>query len=143
MGNRGDPGSGSLRSGQLFNQLRVVLLFQTVNFLVVFVHLRRIVHRAELWPTHRAERSFLVVIVGKRLVVHSTRSFGIERERELLFPIEFVSRKADGVVTVLCTGTLAAQIRRMRGNLVSDDSILDVVFVGKPEMLFGSDVAKH
>src|SRR4029077_15908800 len=69
--------------------------------------------------------------------------FGIERKRELLFPIEFVARITEGIVTVLRAGTMPSQIGGMGRDLVGDDSVLYIFFVGKPEVLLGSDIAEH
>src|ERR1700761_6637912 len=83
------------------DQFAQILLFKTVNLLVELVHLARPVHGAELWSAHGAEGGFLVVVIGKRLVVHGAGGFGIEREGELLLPVEGVPGVADGVVAVL------------------------------------------
>src|SRR5579864_5566305 len=114
-----------------------------MNFLVVLVDFGGVIHRAEFRAAHRAEGGFLVVIVGEGLVVHGTRGFRIERERELLLPIEFVASKADGIVAILCARTAAGKISGVGGNFVSDDSVLNVLLVGKSEMLLRSDIAEH
>ena len=70
-------------------------------------------------------------------------SFGIERERELLLPIEFVASVAEGVVAVAGAGASAGDVGGVGGDLVGDDAVLDVFFVGQAEVLFRRDVAQH
>src|SRR3990172_6984421 len=47
-------------------------------------------HRAELWPAHRAELRVLEHVVAQRLVVHLLRCLRVQRELELLLPVEVV-----------------------------------------------------
>src|SRR5260221_3219714 len=54
--------------------------------------LPRDVHRAELRPAHRAEFRALEVLGGEGLIVQLTRPVGIERQPELLVPVERITR---------------------------------------------------
>src|SRR6266545_4689743 len=54
--------------------------------------LPRDVHRAELRPAHGAELGRLEVLGGKRLVVQLARARRIERQTELLVPVEGIAR---------------------------------------------------
>ena len=54
--------------------------------------LARDVHRAELRPAHRTELRALEVLRGQRLVVQLARARGIERQPELLVPVERLAR---------------------------------------------------
>src|SRR5882672_10584326 len=54
--------------------------------------LPRDVHRAELRPAHRAELGALEVLGGEGLIVQLTRPVGIERQPELLVPVERIAR---------------------------------------------------
>ena len=114
-----------------------------MDLLVVLVHLRRVIHRAEFRSAHGAEGSFLVEVVGKSFVVHRARGLGIERERELLLPIELVAGIAESVVAVTGAGTSAGNVSSVRGNLVSNDAVLYVFLIRQAKMLFRCDVAEH
>src|SRR5579859_1780185 len=114
-----------------------------MHLLVVLIHLGRIVHRAEFGATHGAEGGFFVVVVGQGFVVHGAGGFRIEREGELFFPVELVAGVAEGVVAVAGAGASTGDVRGMGGNLVGDDSVFHVFFVGQPEMFFRRDVAEH
>src|SRR3954453_18797231 len=76
-------------------------------------------------------------------MVHGAGGLGIQRERKLFFPIKFVTRITECVVTILRTRAMARQVGSMSCNFVSDDSVLHVFLIGKPEVLFGRDVAEH
>src|SRR5439155_202816 len=77
--------------------------------------LPRDVHRAELRPAHRTELGRLEVLGGQGLVVQLARPFGIEREAELLVPVERVARPAERVVAVPSGGAAPCEVRRVRG----------------------------
>src|SRR5256886_12392974 len=114
-----------------------------MHLLVVIVHLLRIIHRAKLWSAHGAESRFFVVIVWQSFIVHGARGLGIERERELLIPIELVVGITESIIAIPCAGAMPRDIRRMRSNLVRDNSVLHIFVVWKPEMLLRRNVAKH
>ena len=80
---------------------------------------------------------------GKSFVVELTRGFRIQRKIELIFPSKFKPRFADGVVAVLRAGMAFGQIGGVRGDLVGDHAIFDVLLVRQTEMFFRRDVAKH
>jgi len=121
--------------GVLFNrnqplhQLRIIFLLDAVDFLVVRVHLGRIIHRAEFWATHGAEGCLFVVLVGQGFVVHGAGSFGIEGELELLLPIELIAGVAEGVIAIAGAGASAGDVGGMGGNLVGDDAVFYVFLV--------------
>jgi hypothetical protein len=48
---------------------------------------------------------------------------GVERESELLFPVETVAGAGKVVVAVACAGAVARDIGGMRRNLVGDDAL--------------------
>src|SRR5271165_549956 len=56
-------------------------------------------HRAELGTAHAAKGRGLEGILGQRLVVHPARGLRVEREAELVFPVELIAGAADGIVT--------------------------------------------
>src|SRR2546425_9564399 len=72
------PYDASLNRNQLLHQLRVVLLLQAVNLLVVFIHLAGVIHGAEFRSAHGAESRRLVSLFGQGFVMHGARGFGIE-----------------------------------------------------------------
>jgi len=63
----------------------------------------RVVHRAEFRPAHPAELRALEVLVGQGRVVHRLRRVGVEREPELLLPIEGIPCARESVVAVART----------------------------------------
>src|SRR5262249_61868108 len=64
-------------------------------------------------------------------------------EIELIFPAEFESRLAKRVVALLCAGVAFRKIGRMRGDLVSDNAVFNVLLVGKAKVFLWCDVAQH
>src|SRR5262249_58850647 len=107
---------------QFVDEFRIVFLFQAVDFFVVIIDLAGIIHGAEFGAAHRAERGFFVVVVGQGFVVHGAGRLGIEREGELLLPIEFVAGVAERVVAVLRPGAMARDIGGVGRGFVGDDS---------------------
>ena len=73
-------------------------------------------------------------LAGERLVVEVARRGGIEREVELVPPVELEPRLGERVVARLRPRMSLGQIGGARGDLVGDDSVLDVVAVGQAEM---------
>src|SRR6266487_2886775 len=71
------------------------------------------------------------------------RGLRVEGEIELVFPTEFETGFGDGVITVLRAGMAFGEIGGVRGDLVSDDTVLHVFLVRQTEMFFRRDVAKH
>src|SRR6266446_6074174 len=61
---------------QFFDQLGVIFLFQPVDLLIVLIHLRGIIHRAEFGTAHGAEGRLFVVIVRQGFIVHRARRLG-------------------------------------------------------------------
>src|SRR5579859_1583873 len=114
-----------------------------MHLLVVFVNFGRIVHRAEFGATHGAEGGFFVVVVWQGFVVHGAGGFGIEREGELLFPVELVAGVAEGVVAVAGAGASTGDVGGVSRNLVGDDAVFHVFLVGQTQVLFRCDVAEH
>ena len=114
-----------------------------MDLLVVLVNFRRVVHRAEFRAAHGAERGVFVALFWQRFIVHGASGFGIERELELLFPVELVAGIAEGVVAVPGAGTMARNVCSVRGNLVGDNAVLHVFLVGQAEVLLRRDVAEH
>ena len=71
------------------------------------------IHRAELRSAHRTKRRILEPFFRQRLIVHGARRFRIERQLELLVPVEAVARPRQCVVAIPCPGPVPRQIRRM------------------------------
>ena len=121
----------------------MVRLLNPMHQLVVLIDFLRVIHGAELRSAHRAEFRFFVIVVGQGLIVHGARGFRIERQGKLLFPVEFVAGIAQGVVAISRAGTMPGNIRSVSGDLVGDDAVFHVLFVGQAQMLFGRYVAEH
>jgi hypothetical protein len=58
------------------------------------------------------------VIGRERLVVHGAGPLGVEREVELLVPVEGVAGAGEGVVAVAGAGPVAGHVGRVGGDLV-------------------------
>src|SRR5690349_602296 len=97
---------------------------QSVNFLVVLINFRGIIHGAELRSAHGAESGGFVSFLGQRLVVHRASGLWIEGEFELLFPIELVAGIAQGIVAILRAGSMTSNVSGVRRDLIGDDPIL-------------------
>ena len=100
-------------------------------------------HRAELRPAHRAEVRGLGGFGGQGFVVEFARGVGIQRQRELVVPAKLEARLRQCVVALLRAGVSLGQIGGVRGDLVGDHAVLDVLAVRQAEMLLGCDVAQH
>ena len=72
---------------------------------------------------------FLHAVLGQRRIMEGPRFFRIESDVELINPPEFKARLAHGIVANLRSGDTLSQVRRVRGNLISDDAVLDVRLV--------------
>ena len=75
--------------------------------------------------------------------MHGASGFRIERERELLLPVEFVAGVAERVIAIAGAGTSSGDIGGVGGNLVGNDAVFHVFLIGQPEMLFRRDITKH
>ena len=80
---------------------------------------------------------------GQRLVVHRLGGLRVERERELLLPVEGVAGAGERVVAVARAGAVAGDVGGVGGDLVGDDPLPHVVGVGQAEVLLGRHVAEH
>ena len=80
---------------------------------------------------------------GQGLVVEFAGGVGIERQRELVVPAKLESRLRQCVITLLCAGMSLGQIGGVRGDLVGDHAVLDVLAIRQAEVLLGRDVAQH
>ena len=120
------------------------LLHRTLELgFVEVANVLRQLHRAEVRPAHRAEVRGLGRSRRQGFVVELAGRCGVEGEVELVVPPKLEPRLGQGVVASLGTGMPLGQVGRMRGDLVRDDPVLDVVAVGEPEVLLGGHVAKH
>ena len=68
---------------------------------------------------------------GQRLVVELARGVGVQRQRELVVPAELEPGPRQRVVTVLRARMALGQIGGVRGDLVGDHPVLDVLAVGQ------------
>src|SRR4051794_21753191 len=92
---------------------------------------------------HAAEMRALGPLLRQGFIVKLACGFWIEAEVELVFPTELEARLAQGIVAVLCARMTFGQVGGMGCNLVSDDTIFDVLFVGQAQMLFRRHITKH
>ena len=75
--------------------------------------------------------------------MHSARGLGIEREAELLVPVEMEPCPAERVVAIAGAGPMPSQIGGVRGDFIGDHSLADVIDLGQAQVLLGSDIAEH
>src|SRR5262245_21918087 len=92
---------------------------------------------------HGAKMRGLGAFGWKSLVVEFARGLGIEREIELVLPSELEASFADSVVAVLGAGMAFGEVGSVRGDLVGDHAVFDVLLVRQTEMFLRRDVAKH
>src|ERR1700730_5468707 len=100
-------------------------------------------HAAELGAAHRAEVGHLRAGGGQALVVHRPRCLGIEAQIELILPAELEARLRERVVPQLRTRMPLGEVCGMRGDLVGDHAVLDVLPIRETEVLLRRDVAEH
>ncbi len=67
----------------------------------------------------------------------------VERQFELLFPVEGVARVAHGVIHVTCSLAAAGNIGGMRGDFIGDNALAHVGSVGQPQVFLRRDVTQH
>ena len=72
-----------------------------------------------------------------------TGSDGVQGQVELIVPTEFETGLGQGIVTVLGTRQSLCEIGCVGGNLVGNNASLDVVTIGKSQVLLGSHIAQH
>src|SRR5262249_58607497 len=80
-------------------------------------------HGAELRAAHGAEFGALEVLGGQTRVVHGPGGLRVERQGELLLPIEGIAGPRQGVIPVAGARTLTGDVRGVGGDLVGDDSL--------------------
>src|SRR5450830_2121031 len=95
----------------------------------VFAHFLGDLHRTEMGAAHGAEMRHLGGILGQGFIVEFACLVRVQADIELVIPAKFKARLGQGVVADLRTRMAFRQIRRMRGDLVGDDAILDVYLV--------------
>ena len=96
-------------------------------------------HAAPVVAAHRAEVGVDVEI----LVVVGPRGVGIERQLEVLLPVEGGTGLGELVVAIAHAGNAERHVRGVRRDLVGDAALLDVVALGKAQVLLGRHVAEH
>ena len=100
-------------------------------------------HRTVLGTAHAAEVGALEGVLRQGLVVISLSGLRVERQPKLLLPIELEARLGQRIIPILSPWATAGHIGRVGGDLVGDDSLLDILLVGQPQVLLGSHIAQH
>src|SRR4029453_6947712 len=67
----------------------------------------------------------------------------IEAQVELILPAELEPGFAKRVIALLCPGMPFCKIGCMRGDLVSNDTVLDVFLIWQSKVLLRRDVTQH
>jgi hypothetical protein len=75
--------------------------------------------------------------------VHRLRGLGIDRQAELLLPVEGVARTAERVVAIAGALAVTRDVGGVRGDLVGDEALFHVVGPRQAEVLLRRDVAEH
>ena len=96
-------------------------------------------HAAPVVAAHRAEVGVDVEV----FVVIRPRGVGIEGELEVLLPVEGGAGLGELVVAVAHARDAERDVRRMRRDLVGDAALLDVVALGKAQVLLRRHIAEH
>src|SRR5262249_53575119 len=89
--------------------------------------LRGVVHGAELRSAHGAERCVLETLLRQRFVVVRLRRFRVERQSELLFPVECETGARKSIVAIACARPMTGDIGGMRGDFIGDQALLHVL----------------
>src|SRR4029079_5153852 len=110
-------------------------------FSCIFAYVFCDFHATEMRTAHAAKVSGFCSFLRQRFVMKLASGFGIEREIKLIFPTKFETRFADGVVAVLRGGMAFGEIGGVRGDLIGDHAIFDILLVRQAEMLFRRYVA--
>ncbi len=76
-------------------------------------------------------------VLRQRFVVHAPGRFGIERQAELLVPVEGEAGPAEGVVAVAGALAAAGEVGGVGGDLVGDHALLHVFAFGRPRCSLG------
>ena len=82
-------------------------------------------------------------LLRQRRIVVGDRRDGVEREVELVAPAELEARLGERVVAELRARVALGEVGRVRGDLVRDHALLDVVAVREAKVLLGRDVAEQ
>ena len=85
----------------------------------------------------------LGVVGGQGGVVELAGPLRIEPQVELVFPAKLETSLGKGIVARLGAGMALGQVGGVSGDLVSNDSFLDILPLGQAQVFLGSDVAKH
>src|SRR5688572_20349412 len=96
-----------------------------------------------MWAAHGAEVGGLGAFLREGFIMKFAGGFGIEAEVELIFPTEFETGFAQGIVPELRAGMTFGEVGGVRGNLISDDAVFDVFLVRQAEMFLRRDVTEH
>ena len=97
----------------------------------IVTHILGDFHRAKVRATHGAEVGHFCRIFWQGFVVVFTGTVRVEADVELVFPAEFKTCLAHGIVADLGAGVALGQIGRMRRNFVRDNADAYVFFIGQ------------
>jgi len=86
---------------------------------------------------HAAEVRGFCAVGGKSFVVEFLRLVRIERQVELVVPAELEARLGECVVALLRARMAFGEVCGVRGDLVGDDALADVVAIGRPRCSLG------
>src|SRR3954452_7371505 len=92
---------------------------------------------------HAAEMRELRAFLRQRFIMEFSSGDGIEAQIELIFPAEFESRFAEGIVAITSGRMAFREIGGMSRDLISNHAVFDILLVWQPEMLLGGDIAQH
>ena len=92
-------------------------------------------HAAELGAAHRAEVGHLCTGGGQALVMHRPRRLRVKAQVELILPAELEARLRERVVPPLRTRMPLGEVGSVRGDLVGDHAVLDILPIRETEVL--------
>ena len=96
-------------------------------------------HAAPVVPAHGA----VVRIDRKVLIMQSAGGLAVERQGQMLFPVQGGPSAREFVVPVAGAGELAGHVGGVGGDLVGHAALLDVLAGGQAQVLLGRDVAQE
>src|ERR1700732_5233251 len=92
---------------------------------------------------HGTEMRCLGAFLRQCLVVKRSSSLRIETQIKLILPAKLEARLAQCIIADLRTRVSFGQVGGVRGNFVSDHSLLHIFPVWQAEMLFWCHVTEH
>ena len=96
-------------------------------------------HRTEVRTAHCAE--MVIILMALDVILACARR--VERQVELVFPAEFKTRLAHGIVAQLCARMAFCDVGGMGCYLICDHAVAHVFEIRQRKVFFGCHIAYH